>query len=208
MQAPKSSGGTTFEKHPAKQTNLVCTKIIDKGTVFNPAKQEEKRKIMFVFESTEVMAEGDYAGKPFLVFANFNFSMYQNSLMCKFIEGWQGKRFADQNEADMFDISSLLGKPLFANIVHNGDFVNIDSPMPAIEAMSIPKPVGDTVIFSFEEPKLAEWDKLSDKMKESMKKVPEYQAWVNSPIPSPESAPAVKEAQQAADLDFDDDVPF
>ena len=207
MQAPKTSGGSKFEKHPAGPTSLVCTKIIDKGSVFNPAKQESKRKIMFVFESKKTMTEGEYAGKPFLVFANFNFSMYQNSLMCKFIEGWLGRRFTDQGEADVFDVSTLLGKPVFASIVHNGDFVNIDSPMPVPEEMTAPTPVGDTVIFSFEEPKLSEWDKLSDNMKETMKKVPEYQAWVDSPIPSPEDSGAVEKAKSEA-LDFNDDVPF
>ena len=210
MQAPKNQGGGDFEKHPAKPSSLICTRIIDKGTVFNAIKQESKRKISFVFESSECMTTGDFAGKPFLLFGNFNYSMYQNSLMCKFIEGWLGKRFTDQAEADNFDLSTLLGKTLFASIVHNGDFVNIDSPMPVPDGLPVPVIQGDSYLFSFQAPDVKAWGKISEKMREKMMLVPEYQEWVDSPIPGPDSfddeIPGSEEP--AKKDDFDDDLPF
>ena len=216
MYAPKTQGGSSFEKHPPGPTSLVCTRIIDKGSVFNPIKQETKRKIMFVFESNEKMAEGEFAGQPFLLFGNFNYSMYQNALMCKFVEGWLGKRFVDQKDADSFDLATLLGKPLFANIVHNGEFVNIDSPMPVPKGMPVPEIKGDSYVFSFQAPDVKVWEKLSDNMKEKMKLVPEYQEWVDSPIPGPdtfETMPNVPpsgmdDLKSLEGSDVDPDLPF
>lgn len=214
MTAPPSSGGNDFEKHPAGPTAIICSRIIDKGSVFNPKDQSTKRKISLVFESAELMTTGDFAGKPFLLFGNFNYSMYQNSLLCKFVEGWNGKRFVDQDDADNYDLSTLLGKPLFANIVHNGDFVNIDSPMPVPKGMAAPSIQGDSYLFSFQAPDVKAWEKISDKMKEKMKAVPEYQEWLDSPIPGPDFETNDIPQAAAPELDakgkpvMDDDIPF
>lgn len=202
MKAPKGSGGT-FEKHPEGQTTLVCTKIVDKGTVWNEKKQKDERKISFVFESQKLMSEGEYAGKPFLVFQNFNFSMFQNSMLCKFIEQWRGKRFATQAEADAYDLVDRLGTGAFVNISHNEDFVNITSIMPIPAGMTQPIPVGDMLIWSFDEPKMAVFEKLSDKMKESLKRAKEWATMNDVKPQNPVAKPA-----NGGGPDFQDDVPF
>src|SRR3990167_4918877 len=102
MKAPKGSSGG-FEKHPPGPAAIVCTRIIDLGTVHNERKLKYEHKIMIGFESSELMDTGENKGKPFMVFANFNFTMYQNSFLCKFIEAWRGKPFGDQVDADAFD---------------------------------------------------------------------------------------------------------
>lgn len=173
MKAPKSSSGS-FEKHPEGMTTLVCTKIIDKGTTWNEKKQKDERKIVFVFESATLMTGGEYDGKPFLVFQNFNFSMFQNSTLCKFIEQWKGKRFASQEEADDFDLDKMLGVGAFVNISHNGDFVNITSVMPVPGGMKAPVPVGDLILWSFDHRDLKMFEKLSPNIQKQIQQAKEW----------------------------------
>ena len=197
MKAPKSSG--TFEKHPEGAHAIVCTRIIDTGTVFNPAKNKDDHKLMIGFESSELMTKGESAGKPFMVFGNFNFTMFQNSHLCKFIEAWKGKTFATQDEADVFDLSTLLGQPAFANIVHNGDFVNIQSIMPIPKGMNSPKPVGDLLIFDMATQDKTVFGKLSEKMQERLKKAKEFGAVFSDEPPV---------GHPASGAPFSDDIPF
>lgn len=218
MNAPASTGGKDFEKHPAGGTAMVCTRIIDKGSVLNPKDQTSKRKLVLVFESSKLMQEGEYKGQPFLLFANFNFSMYQNSHLCKFIEAWQGQRFIDQNDADAFDIASLLGKPMFASVVVNGDWTNVESPMPMPDGIPAPTIVGKSFVFSFQAPDVKAWEQITEGMQNKMKEVPEYKEWVDSNIPGPDSSfetmpdmpepPPITEDGIASDLRKLEDDPF
>jgi hypothetical protein len=194
MKAPKSEGGN-FEKHPEGAYAIVCTRVIDLGTVWNEAKQKDEHKLMIGFESSEKMTSEEHKGKPFMVFANFNFSMYQNSHLCKFIEDWRGRKFKDQEEADDFDFSNVLEKPAFANIVHNGKYVNVQSIMPVPKGVAPIYPAGDLILFDFANRK--DFDKLSDNMKERIKKAKEWTSGSNEP-------PAGHPANES----FDDDIPF
>jgi len=177
MYAPQKEGSTQFERPTQGGTALVCTRIIDKGTVFNDKKGKDTHGIALVFESGEVMKDGDFKGQPFLLWGNFgNYSMYQNSHLCQFIEGWLGKRFADQDEADAFDIESLLRKPLFANIVHDGTFDNVVSPMPVPDGVSAPVPVGDVYCLDMQNFSSDVFNMLSEKMQAKIAQSHEYKA--------------------------------
>ena len=198
MKAPKSEGGS-FEKHPEGAYPIVCTRIIDTGTVFNEKKQKDEHKIMFGFESTAQMSAGDNAGKPFMVFSNFNFSMFQNSHLCKFIESWYGKSFPTQEAADVFDFKNLLGKSGYANIGWNDKYVNITSIMPLPKGIDPPKPAGELLIFDMETQDKAVFDKLSPNMQERLKKAKEFGAVFSDEPPK---------GHPASSGDFDDDIPF
>jgi len=190
MKAPKKEGSTEFERPTQGGTALVCTRIIDKGTVFNEKKGKDTHGISIVFESTEVMKEGDYKGQPFLLWANFgNYSMYQNSHMCQFIEGWLGRRFADQDEADDFDPETLLRKPVFANIVHDGQFDNVVSPMPVPNGVSAPVPVGDVYCLDMDNFSQEVFSMMGEKMQAKIAQSHEYKAIGNKPAtPEPDGA--------------------
>ena len=210
--APRSeSTDNNFEKHPSGGTAMVCSRIIDKGSVFNQKDQSTKRKILIVFESSKLMESGEFKGEPFLLFANFNFSMYENAHLCKFVSAWLGQRFVDQNDADAFELNDLLGKPMFASVVINGEWVNVESPMPLPEGMAAPTVKGKKYSFFFEAPSLTDWNEISDGMKEKMMQTPEYKEWINSPIPSPESeAPpsGMSDLKSLEGSDIDSDIPF
>lgn len=208
MHAPKNTS-SDFEKHPAGSVALVCTRIIDKGTTYNEHKQKDERKLIIAYESTKLMQEGEYAGQPFLVFANFNYSMYQNSMLCKHIEAWLGKKFADQNAADKFDIESLLRKPAFGNIIHSDDgkWVNIGSIMPLPEGMTAPKPVGDVYCFDMDNINMDVFEKMSERMQESIKQSKE---WSGEPTKNnPQEPVDMDNIPPSPPIDsYDDKIPF
>jgi len=199
MKAPKNSS-KAYEKHPEGWATIVCTRIIDKGTVFNLNKNKDEHKILLQFESSKLLSDGEAAGKPFAIFATFSFSMFLNSMLCKFIQQWRGKNFSSQEEADAFDIATMLGKSGFANITHNGDFVNIGTIGPVPEGMTAPIPQAELLIWDFSDRKPAVLEKLSEGMKEQLKKAKE---WGDT---NPRSSQVNENENPAAGID--DDILF
>jgi hypothetical protein len=217
MKAPKSGGGGDFEKHPEGQFAVRCAQIIDLGTHFNPDKKVDQRKVRIMFISSQNITTGELAGKPFALFNNFNFSMYQNSHLCKFIEQWRGKNFASQDEADEFDIEKVLNQPAYVNVVHNGKYVNIQSVMPLPEGLAAPAIPETTTAYCFscDKPDKAILETMTDKTRDMIMASKE---WIGafepekqeSENPAPASAPPQAAPQAAAATnDFEDDeIPF
>lgn len=203
MKAPRSNT-VEFEKHPTGWARLVCTRIIDKGTVFNEAKQKDQHKISIYFESEKLMSEGDFAGQPFLVIANYNFSMYQNSHLCSFIEQWEGRKFPNQDAADDFDFAPLLRKPAYANITHSDDgkWVNIGAIGPMPDGVEPLKPVGDVYFFDLDNADMKVFEKLSDKVKAGIQSSHEWQSNKG------EAVTKHHDEKNPPPADFDDDIPF
>jgi hypothetical protein len=199
MKAPKSDI-VEFEKHPAKTVAVVCTKVLDLGTHYNEKKMKDERKFRIDFESTELMQDGEYAGKPFLLIANFNFSMYQNSRLCQFVEAWMGRKFPSQDEADNFDLDTLLGKTALVNVIHSDDgkWVNIGSIMPLPEGMPAPTPVGGLITFDCDNPNQAMLEKLSEKTQQKIKAS-------NEMLGLPDNPPTLNQEGQP---ELNDDIPF
>lgn len=196
MKAPKSSSsGNNFEKHPEGQFPVICAQIIDLGTHYNERKEKDENKLRIMFISSKKISSGELEGKPFALFANFNFSMFQNSHLCKFVEGWRGKQFASQDKADEFDFNELVSRPAFVNVGHNGEFVNILTIMPLPEGLEAPNIPDDTEVFIFDasNPNEAILATMSEKTQEKIKSSKEYNApranddvYVNSENPAPE----------------------
>lgn len=210
MYAPKSSS-KEFERHPTGWTLLVCSRVIDKGTHFNQEKQKDERKISIAFESQKKMAEGDFAGEPFLLFANFNFSMYQNSMLCGFIEDWMGMKFETQEQADSFDLSTLIGKKAFANVIHSGKFDNLQPIGPVPEGMAAPEITGKTILIDQTKLNPAEVEKLSEKMKEVVMSAKEQtEGNVQTTRQTHETTMSENPGVGLTDADagFDDSIPF
>jgi hypothetical protein len=217
MKAPKSEGGN-FEKHPEGWTTGVCTRVIDLGTHWNERNQKYQRKLMLAFESSKLMNEGEYAGQPFLLFANFNYSMYKNAHLCGFIEDWRGKRFSTQEEADAFDLSKLIGQAAFMNVSHSDDgkFTNIMTIGPVPEGMTAPAIVGKTILIDQDDLNQKEVEKLTDRMKAKVLGAKE-QTEVGEPDTGQPKQPTTqtpteteqnKYDERNPPPDFDDDIPF
>lgn len=195
MKGPAGKS-TEFERHPEGAYPAVCCRIIDSGTHWNEEKQKDERKILFGFETNQAMKSGDFAGELMLVFATYNFSMFQNSLLCKFIESWRGKRFESQKEADNFDLSKCLGRAAYLSIAHNGKYTNIQSIMPLPQGMPTPPEPKVTILIDQESMDQNEVNKLSEKMKARVLSAKERKA------------PEKTGFNEVEPLPFDDDIPF
>lgn len=210
MYAPKNES-KEFEMCPTGWQTAVCSRVIDVGTHWNEGKQKFQRKIMIGFESQHLMKEGEFAGEPFLLFANFNYSMYQNAHLCKFIENWRAKRFASQDMADRFDLAKLLTQKAFINVVRSDDnkYTNIQTIGPVPDGMTAPEIRGKTILIDQNHLDMKEVEKLSEKMKERILSAEERKT-VNQPVggydernPPPYNEPIALQPGY-----YDDDIPF
>jgi hypothetical protein len=214
MKAPQSSGKKQFERHPTGWALIVCSRVIDKGTHFNPKKQKDERKITFFFESNKLMSEGDFAGQPFLLMATFNYSMFKNSFMCGFIEDWLGKNFETQEDANEFDPATLIGKKAFGNVVQNGDFDNIQPIGPVPEGMVAPDIKGKTILIDQDSLDMTEVEKLSDNMRTIVMGSKEQAVGQagepdsTPPVTMSENPGAGLTSEDAKGGDFNDNIPF
>lgn len=213
MRAPQSNS-KDFEQCPTGWQLGVCTRLIDVGTHWNESKQRYQRKFMIGFESEHLMKEGDFKGEPFLLFGNFNYSMYQGKAhMCTFIENWRGRRFASQHEAEMFDLAKLLRQPAYMNVVRSdcGKFTNIQVIGPIPPNMVPPQPRGKIVLIDQDNLDPAEVEKLSDKMKERVMSAEERKE-SNQNTPQNTSTGGYDERNPPPYDDpipgFDQDIPF
>lgn len=115
----------------------VCVDVIDRGemeSTFN-GKTEKKRKVEFVFQ----VAQNGSNGAPLQVSKLFNLTLGPKATLRKFLEGWRGKPFAD-DEAARFDLESVKGKNAQIGIMHatgkqGGKFANIATVMALLKGM-------------------------------------------------------------------------
>jgi hypothetical protein len=211
MKAPAQT--TTFKPAPSGAHPAILFQLIDLGTqeAEYQGKVKHQRKIRMGFELHSEEAKTD-EGKPMVVGRTFTLSSYESAQLRKFIEGWRGQEFSD-DEAAAFDYKTMLGKPCILNITHNKSsngktYANIDSAMRLMKGMDAPAQVNPGVYFymgddeagySLEEPVFSD---LPDWMRESIERSPEYRRATGAP--EPDAKPAEEETQAP----FDDAIPF
>jgi hypothetical protein len=165
--------GGTFENPPTGAHPAVCIRMIDLGTQETTWEGATKyaHKVKIVFELDEKMADG----RPFITMRDFTVSLHEKAALRIFLKNWRGRDFTEE-ELKGFDPKVLIGKGCLLSMVENGEYVNIDSVMKLPKGMEAPVPVNSTCFFSLAEFDQAEFDKISDKIKEKIMKSPEYQS--------------------------------
>jgi hypothetical protein len=106
------------------------------------------------------------------------FSMHEKATLRKTLESWRGKKF-DQDEADGFDLSKLVGAPCMINVVgytkKNGeDGVKIEGVSKLMKGAICPEPLNPQQIFSFSDPDWGVFDSLPGFIQSKIKASPEY----------------------------------
>lgn len=179
----EKSGGSNFAPHPEGAFPARCIRIIDLGTQTKVFKGESNdlHQIMFVFESSELMPDGEKKGQPFIISTKLTASLGQKATMRKLLESWRGKKFTEL-ERKQFDLKNVLGKPCIIQVVHSlpnaqgnvyANIANIMSPMPG---MTVAQAQNPPVFFSLGAFDKAVYDGLSDRLKEQIALSPEYKA--------------------------------
>lgn len=198
----KNSGGD-FELAPTGMHIARCYAVIDLGTHIDPTFGKKKHYVRVVHELPNTkMTNEKYAGKPFSISNRYNLSHNEKALLRIHLEGWYGKKFNDRDldAAGGFDLSKLLGRPSFINVVHSedGKYANVQSINPVPAGMECPLQINPTVMFTFENFDQHVFESLSPKTQEFIK---ESDEWL--------SLGAGPEAKSAPAADFqDDDIPF
>lgn len=216
--ATLESGGSNFTIHPQGSYSAVCVCVIDLGTqlIRSPMYGDKnQRKVRITFETSEIVPdEGDYKGKPYLAQSQFTLTSSEQGLLRPFIEGWRGRKYANETDAvaGLAKMDKMLGHPALLNIVHSDDgkYANIQSASPLMKGAEPLKPVMDTIIFSLDQPDWTVFDKLTDNTQKKIMESPEYKKLRGDPelkaVDSTEHQ--YKDATGGPPVDFDDDIPF
>lgn len=186
--------------HPAR-----CYRVIDLGTqqIDWQGTIKHQRKILITWElqCDERMEDG----RRFSVSKKYTLSSSEKANLRKDLEAWRGKKFEDSDFGPGgFDISKLIGVPCLlalakseTNGKHYTNVVAIMKPLKGMEAA----PLENETAFLFLDRaawKAEVFNKLSDGLKEQIRKSPEFAEC------TAEQAPR---AERVAD-DMDADIPF
>lgn len=186
----ESSGGN-YTPTPEGPHIMVCSRIVDLGTQPGSAMYPTpKRKIRIFWELPNERIEWEVDGEkkegPVLHSEQYTVSFNEKANLRKALESWRGKAFTQDDFAgppNGFHLSKLIGIPAFGQIVHDhkdgNTYANLNSimkPQKADFEKFKGKIEGEEIFFSLDDFKQEEFDKLSDRLKETIKASPEYQA--------------------------------
>lgn len=193
-------GGGDFKRLSAGTHLGVCNVIADVG--YQPGSQmypDPKRKVVLRWEVPSERVEYEIDGKkhegPMCISATFTASMSGKSNLRKFLEGWRGKKFTDE-EAAAFDVSSVLGKACLLTIAETtkGDetYSNVAGASPLMKGMVAPQ--AENPLLYYAEDDRGAFDKLPKRIREK----------IESQLPPPGAKAKPAPVAEIAD----DDIPF
>lgn len=197
------NGGKEFEAAPVGNHVARCIGMIDLGTQEQnyEGKTSYARKIVIRWElPNELMAEGDFAGKPFIVSRFYTASLSEKANLRKDLVSWRGREFTPE-ELMGFDSKNILDKPCMVNVTHNEKKkAKVAGVTPVPKGMTVPGRVNDLLYFSLEaeEFKPSVFESLNDYWKEQIKKSPE---WAERNGSAPQRSGGKFD-------DFESDIPF
>lgn len=180
-----SDGGGNFELTPAGTHVATCYRIIDLGTQKGEWKGKEKNqpKVLIAWElAHEKMSDG----RPFCISKRYTASLSEKSNLRKDLQAWRGRAFTD-DELAAFNIAKLLGVPCQLGVAHvtkdGKTYANITAILGVSKGTTVPPLVNEKVHFDLD-PKTFDrevYDKLSDNLRETIAKAPEFVALMRDP---------------------------
>ena len=125
IYAKQKSGD--FVPAPEGLWPAVCVDVVDKGMV-----ESEKYKPRHMIQIRWVMdAEPALkTGKPHMAVRSFGCTLGKKSSLLPFLEAWRGRKFTE-DELKSFDVEKLIGAPCQLQIIHNGEYANVQAVVPA-----------------------------------------------------------------------------
>lgn len=196
------SGGGDYEQPPIGTHVARCVKMIDIGTQKGEyqGKPTSKRQVIIGWElPTELMTEGEYAGKPFAVSKFYTQSLGEKANLRKDLANWRGRDFTAEELAG-FDAKGILGKPCMVSLTENEkQRVRVTGIMALPKGLTVPPQANPTVYLSLERDEFDAkvYANLSDKMRAMIAESPEYKAlsktgfedMADSPVDEDETIP-------------------
>jgi len=202
------SGSTTFEQPPTGSHSARCISIIDLGTQRSTYEGEVQAKHQLIIRwelPNELIATGDFAGKPFTVSKFYTVSLHEKARLRLDLAAWRGRDFTPE-ELKGFELNSILGKPcMLAVALSEKGKAKVVSVMGLPKGMAVPNQVNPNFNFSLDNFKAADFEALSKGFKEMVQASPEYQMLMN-----PKTEPKGESGEAASSFDDTDDsgIPF
>ena len=179
------SGGSNYKRVPAGAHVGRCYSLIDLGTQLSSGQYGEKlqHKIQIKWELFGEDEQGapllSDDGSPMTISKSYTLSLSDKASLRKDLASWRGRDFTEE-EAKAFDVTKLLGAYCMVNVTtseNNGKtYTNVAglTPLPSALKNSKPNPVHENVIFNLDEPDWTLFESFHDKLKEAIKRSPEY----------------------------------
>jgi hypothetical protein len=192
-----------YENVPAGTYIGLCFRVIDLGHQYSEFYKKADHKILISWELNELMQDG----RPFSISRRYTLSSGKKANLRKDLESWRGKPFSEE-EYGTFDLGKLIGKPCMIGIaqtMRDGETrSDVSSVMGLPKGTAAPAPVNETVYLSLAKDDFQQsvYDKLSDGLKATIAKSPEYQQLFKPPA----------EGQYGSDdhpaSELSDEIPF
>lgn len=170
--------GGNYEDVPTGSYGAVCYKIIDIGTQESTFNNETKKRhqVIIGWELSEKMKDG----KPFSITKFYTLSLHEKATLRSHLEAWL-KRPLTEADCASFDPKSLLGKPFLVNVGLNKKGRSTVLGFASVpKGVEVPTPVNPTVYFDLESFDETVFNSLSDKLKDIIRKSPEYAEAIGS----------------------------
>ena len=208
MPALVKPNESTFLPPPDGPQPAACYRIVDLGTQDGSylGKPNRKRTLLITWElfCEERMTDG----RPFSIGKKYTWSMSEKATLRKDLESWRGKAFADDDfhPETGFRLESILGKPCLLNIMHENKndttYANVKGISRLPKQMTVGGPTNALcfVWLTPDEFNQDAFNSLSDKLKETIIKSPEYRAIL--------TGEPVEHTALHQGVDPDDEIPF
>ena len=199
----KDSGGGDFEQAPVGTHTARCIKIIDIGTQRGEyqGKATIKRQCIVGWElPNELMTEGEFSGKPFVVSKFYTASLNEKATLRKDLANWRGRDFTEEELAG-FDSKNILGVPCMLSLTENDKGkTRVTGVMAIPRGATVPAQINKTFYFSLDEFDQETFNGLSEGIKKMIEASPEFKELQN---------PSRQERKGGGTFnDMDDDIPF
>lgn len=199
--------GHDFEQAPDGAHIAVCYRVVDLGTQDTTYKGQAKKSHLIII-SWELPDEKMQDGRPFTVNKRYTYSSSKKSNLRKDLESWRGVPFSDADYGT-FDLGKLIGAGCMLNVVHEekGEnvYTNIASIMRLPKGTKAPPVENETLCFSLASFNSREFEKLSDRLRETIAKSPEYRKATGGFVARDEEPPPPNGQD---DYGLNDDIPF
>jgi len=199
--------GGNFQDPPVGTHIMRCIRLIDLGTqkrVWEGKESFARQNVIGWELPTELITEGDSAGKPFIVHKFYTTSLSPKANLYGDLVNWRGQEFTPE-ELEGFEEKNLLDKTCLGSLTKNDKGkVRLTAVIKAGRNMTCPARVNDLLYFSLEPERFDRtvYDSLSQGFKDMIARSPEF-AELNGKGPA-----VVRGAVHTGTVDDADDIPF
>lgn len=174
MTFPVGGGGGDFKRVPAGTHVALCNIVADLGIQPGSSMYPDPKRVVYLRfeipgERVSYQKDGVTVDAPATMFREFTASMNEKAGLRKFLEGWRGRKFTNE-EAAKFDVSKVLGLPCLLTVTETDrggeTYSNIGAASPLIKGMPAPEAENELLLYSSEH--RDSYEKLPKRVKEKI----------------------------------------